>query len=319
MNSLEMNIVNALGDLKLTWQRSAIAAVLSVFFAGSLHAQRLFLSGGPAVYEVHPDKDNGKEILKIDWVWKPEESSGLPGKMAEKFMTTDDCKPVSDGKEVLITSSGGAVALVLKATRETLFFANVHNAHSAELLPDGLIAAMSSVGAGGDQLLIYDRKHSDQILTSLPIPSAHGVVWDAGRNILWALGGKELFRIKVVPNQEHRVDLVVEHSYPLPSRGGHDLQLALDGSTLYVTTLSEVLTFLPDQEQFKPFAPLAGVKNVKSFSIQRETGQLAYTQASDNVWWTYTVHLRHPDADIPFDSFLYKLRWDTNAEVAATP
>ena len=44
------------------------------------------------------------------------------------FQFTDDCKPVDGGRKVLISSSGGAVALVDGDTRRASFFARVTNA-----------------------------------------------------------------------------------------------------------------------------------------------------------------------------------------------
>ena len=34
---------------------------------------------------------------------------------------------------------------------------------------------------GGDKLFLFDEKSGDKILWSTPLPSAHGLVWDAGR------------------------------------------------------------------------------------------------------------------------------------------
>lgn len=58
---------------------------------------------------------------------------------------------MSDGEEILITSSGSAVALVSHETGATLFYASVKNAHSADLLPGGFIAVIGSWGGMGQQ------------------------------------------------------------------------------------------------------------------------------------------------------------------------
>src|SRR5829696_2620291 len=46
------------------------------------------------------------------WSWRAADSSEIPKDMHALFRTTDDCKPVDGGRRILISSSGGGVALV---------------------------------------------------------------------------------------------------------------------------------------------------------------------------------------------------------------
>jgi hypothetical protein len=48
---------------------------------------------------------------------------------------------------------------------------------------------------------------------------------------------------------------------------------------------------------------------IKSLSIQAESGQIAYTQADPGVWWTYTLRFLQPDAQIVLPAMIYKVRW----------
>src|SRR5687768_2666290 len=50
------------------------------------------------------------------WSWRAKEDSGIPAEMHALFRTTDDCKAIDGGRRILISSSGGAVALVDRAT-----------------------------------------------------------------------------------------------------------------------------------------------------------------------------------------------------------
>jgi hypothetical protein len=270
----------------------------------------LLLCGGAQVIEARVVIREGHSVLDEVWHWRPEQSAGLPVKMMRKFVTTDDCKAVTGGKELLITSSGDAVALVSHQTGATLFYAEVKNAHSAELLPNGYIAVASSSDPEhhGDRLLLFDRKVSQTPVLSIPLEAAHGVAWDSRRQVLWALGGAVLLSIRL-ESAAGQPQLIVEKQIPLPSREGHDLQLANDGSTLYITNTKEVFRFDPDRLDFSPFKPFQGEGEIKSLSIQPVTGQIAYTRADPGVWWTYTIHFKDPGDHITVPSMIYKVRW----------
>jgi hypothetical protein len=270
----------------------------------------LLLCGGAQVIEARVVQRGGHTALEELWHWRPEQSAGLPTAMMRKFVTTDDCKAVSEGSELLITSSGDAVALVSHQNGATLFYAEVKNAHSAELLPGGLVVVASSSAPEkqGDRLLLFDRKISQVPIFSLPLEAAHGVVWDQRRKVLWALGGATLLRIRVESGAESP-RLTIEKRIPLPAREGHDLQIASDASALYVTNTEQVFRFDPDRLEFTPFAPFRGEGQIKSLSIQATTGQIAYTRADPGVWWTYTLHFKNPEDEIALPSMIYKVRW----------
>uniref|UniRef100_A0A372IJD5 Uncharacterized protein n=2 Tax=Paracidobacterium acidisoli TaxID=2303751 RepID=A0A372IJD5_9BACT len=274
------------------------------------HASTLLLCGGAQVVEDEVVTQDGRPQLKEVWRWRPEQSKEMPVPMMRKFITTDDCKAVSGGKEVLITSSGDAVALVSHVTGKTLFYATVKNAHSAEILPSGLIAVASSSAESndGDRIVLFDRNRPDAPVATLPLSAAHGVVWDRKREVLWALGGKELLQVHVSGNATHP-SLVVERRVPIPPGEGHDLQIAGDAALLYVTNSKAVFEVDPETLTFRRFQTFAGMKNIKSLSINPGSGQLVYTQADPGVWWTYTLHFMNPAQEIVLPSMIYKARW----------
>jgi len=278
--------------------------------APNLPSTTLLMCGGAEVVEARLVVDQGRHRLQETWHWRPEESAGLPTKMMRKFVTTDDCKTVSGGKEVLITSSGDAVALVSHETGATLFYAEVKNAHSADLLPEGLIAVASSNDPlkQGDRILLFDRRTSEAPVFELPLEAAHGVVWDRKRQVLWALGGASILKLRI-DRSGPKPTLVTENKLSLPAREGHDLQLAADCSSLYITNTKAVFKLDPDRLEFSSFEPFRGRGEIKSLSIQPDTGQIAYTQADPGVWWTYTVHFIGPEYEISLPSMIYKVRW----------
>ena len=112
------------------------------------------------------------------WSWRAADSPQIPADMQSLFRTTDDCKPVDGGRRILISSSGGGVALVDRETRRASFVARVTNAHSIEMLPGGRIAAAASVSAAGtgNRLAIFDAADGRE-LASDELRSGHGVVW----------------------------------------------------------------------------------------------------------------------------------------------
>src|SRR5688500_483021 len=157
------------------------------------------------------------------WSWRAADSPEIPADMHPLFRTTDDCKPVDGGRRILISSSGGGVALIDRETRRASFSARVTNAHSIEMLPGRRIAAAASVSTAGtgNRLVIFDAATGRE-LASDELRSAHGAVWDDARRLLWALGGDVLRAYTVGPaGGPARLERTFEIA--LPDEGGHDL------------------------------------------------------------------------------------------------
>lgn len=249
----------------------------------------------------------GDEVVAVDlghggrktWSWR------APGELKALFRSIDECKPVEGGSKVLVTaSSGGGAALVERATGKVLFWARVVNAHSAELLPGGRLVAASSVGDGGNRLLLYDVAVPDRPLASDELVSAHGAVWDEGRKLLWALGLAELRAYRVEGDVLARAA-----THELPSKGGHDLSAVPGGRDLVVTTDSEVVLFDRGTGTFRPHPDLGAAAKVKGVSVRPRTGRVAYVQA-ETSWWAETVRFLHPPGSLRREGErLYKARW----------
>jgi hypothetical protein len=244
------------------------------------------------------------------WSWRAAEDPGIPKEMHALFRTTDDCKPVEDGRRILISSSGGGVALVDRETRRSTFAARVTNAHSVEMLPGGRIAAAASVSkdASGNRIVIFDQA-SGKELASDELRSGHGAVWDEARDVLWALGGDVLRAYAVGPSVAG-TKLERTFELALPSEGGHDL-VAIPGSPrLFVSTVRHCYFFDRDRRQLVPHDTLGDQVNIKSYGVHPRTGRVVFVQAERPNWWAEHLHFQAPEGKLRLaGERLYKARW----------
>src|SRR5690606_8713998 len=118
------------------------------------------------------------------------------------------------------------------ASKAVLFHAEVPNAHSIELLPGQLLAAAASTAPNGNKLMVFDWKsqNPDPVFTD-SLYSAHGLVWDARRKRLLALGYDVLREYKMPPPGR----FTLAREWKIPGVSGHDLQPSRDGKRLYIT------------------------------------------------------------------------------------
>lgn len=268
-------------------------------------AQELLVCGWDEVYAL----DVGQAPRKT-WSWKAAERPELPESYRTKFRTTDECKPVSGGR-VLITASSDGAALVERSSGRALWWGQCGNAHSAELLPDDRIVLACSVREGtGNKLAVFDARVPERELFSTPLTSGHGVVWDAARERVWAIGLTVLraYRLKDWTSATPSLELAAEHA--LPDEGGHELQAVPGSPDLILSTHAGVWRFDRDSGAFRPDPDLKGRHDVKSVTVHPSTGQLAFTEAEAPNWWTSHVRFRRPDRDVArVGERLYKVRW----------
>ncbi|MGA2866551.1 MAG: DUF6528 family protein [Verrucomicrobiota bacterium] len=265
-------------------------------------AEELILCGGKEVF-VLDLKADGKKV----WSWLAAEHSEIPATVRKQFGTTDDCKPVQEGSKLLITSSGGGVALVERASGRALFWASVEDAHSAELLPrDRVVVA----GADGNRLALFDLSQPEKEIASHPLEGAHGLVWDPELRYLWALGYKELQAYELKDWGTATPAFALSRRFDLPDRGGHDLRPLPGTRRLALTTDQHVWTFDPESRRFEPFDGLGDLQAVKSVDIDPRTGRIAYVQA-ETSWWSSRVFLLGAEGEVQRrGERLYKARWN---------
>lgn len=261
----------------------------------------LIVCGGDEVFILRLRDSSGPRKI---WSWRAVDRPELPEEFRKKFVSTDDCKPVDGGRKILITSSGGAAALVERATGKVLFHAAAPNAHSAEVLPGHRVVVACSTKPDGNRLDLYDLAVSDKPLASDELQGAHGAVYDADRGVLWALGTFELRTYHVGANA-----LVRKQTFALPNEGGHDLRPIPDRPGLVLTTHHHVWVFDRDLLTFRPFPQLGDAPNVKSMDFDPESGALAYVKG-ETSWWAERVSFIGLDRTVEFPGAkLYKARW----------
>jgi len=255
-------------------------------------------------------KEPGDTIPSIVWEWRADQATDLPEAYRRTYFNNiDECKPVHGNEDLLVTASTGGVALIHIKTKAVGFLTLLPQAHSAELLPGNRIVVASSTDAKGNSLQVFDARLNSRVLYRDSMYAAHGVVWDAARNQLYAVGGDEL-RIYRLANWQTDTPLLVKTaSYTLPEKSGHDLQYMPGNNQLLFTTQHGVWVFDIATAAITPYKELANSVDVKSVSFSRTTHRLLFVQ-SEESWWAYHLRLLHPAVHLSYPSIhIYKARW----------
>ena len=274
-------------------------------------AESLLLCGRKSVHLARvTTATEGHAGVDFVWEWTAEKCPEIPESMRSLFATTDECKPIGDGSRILITCSSQGCAVVEYPSGKAIWYAQVANAHSIELLPKDRLVVASSVNPRGNQLVLFDMVRSNQPLSSVPLPSGHGVVWDAARERLWALGSDELQSYTLESWHSDKPSLAIQERYPLPDKDGHDLQPVPDSNDLVVTTGKQVFLFDRETHQFRAHPELGQRGHVKSVSIHPAKKRVVFVQSSEEEWWSHSIELLGPQQTITLpDHDLYKVRW----------
>ncbi len=298
-----------------------LAIVLTAFAQGCAEAPggydpgQIYVCGGDEVFLIDAQAARADPAARL-WSWRAEDSPQIALQHRAWFSAMDECKPVLGGSAVLVSSSSaGGLALVRRADKKCLFYASGHNAHSAELIGQDLLAGAFSFGS--DQLRLYRLGREDlpaSPVWTMDLRGAHGVVWDRARSVLWALGNSELLELTVRAAPEPSAQVL--RRWNLPGPGGHDL-FPLDAEHLGVTVGDGVYRFSVASESFGPFQPLAGQARVKSVCPNGETGTLIYSQGEP----TFTNKVRFPSGEpiVLSSNRLYKARWNVANRFSYAP
>ncbi|MCE5272179.1 DUF6528 family protein [bacterium] len=291
---------------------SVLALALAATAAPGVRAQNaapeIVLCGWDEVFVLRLGAGAPEKI----WSWRADEASGLPDSIRARFATTSDCKPVEGGREFVVTSSAEGVALVERATGKALFYATVANAHSADILPGGLLAVAASMDESGrgDRLLVFDLSTPGRILAEDSLPWGHGVVWDSTRQKLYALAGKDIRIYKLIFSGNRFDHLSRQALISLPEGIGHEMQPVPGTPFLAVSTSNHCWLFDRDDWSLEPHPLLADSADVKSISVNPVNGRISWTRADSPDWWTSVVRLQNPPGQIELPGqHLYKARW----------
>jgi hypothetical protein len=242
------------------------------------------------------------------WEWRARETASLDQKERAWFEHPTDAKPVLGGDYLLITASGGGVALLRIRDQALLFHAYAGgNPHSAELMPDGAIVTASSTGS---QLQLWRLEQATQPVQTVALSDAHGVAWDPQTARLWALGDRELVALSYL-GKDAAAPLQIVERFELPMPGGHDLSRDRRGSLL-LSTHTSCFRFDPVGAQFWEIPELSGVHDVKSISEAQHLPKglpTLYVRAATS-WWNDTIESLQPEWQRQLaGSQIYKVRW----------
>ncbi len=159
-------------------------------------SERLVVFGGDEVFQI----DAAAEAPTKLWSWRAEDRAEIPADLRKSFATTDECKPVADGSLLLVCSSGGGCALLQMPAGKATWWARVPNAHSIEALPGGMIAVAASTAASGRKMALFNRRKPGEIVSEIPLHSAHGLVLDGGSGNRWFSARIPTWRIARKPS-----------------------------------------------------------------------------------------------------------------------
>ncbi|MBQ7030138.1 MAG: hypothetical protein IJO06_03510 [Thermoguttaceae bacterium] len=259
----------------------------------------------------------------IRWYWSAAEAPEVAPEHRGWFNNVSECKPAYGDRCVLIAASGGGVALVRVADKATLFYGLIGgNPHSAAVLPDGNVVAISSTGARIKLFALPEAASGPNAPSATgPTPVAaeyelkggHGLVWDAKRRVLWALGSAEIVEFEYVGTKEKpELKEIWRAKLPGLARGGHDLYAA-PGFDALVSTGAGVAVFDPvKREFFDVYERVAPNRHgVKSVSLT-PNGSLPMILLPVEEWWTPSPTWGS-DAEPPVGTLdgarFYKARW----------
>jgi hypothetical protein len=274
-----------------------------------LAQKQVLVCGDSKVLLVNEATTANDTIPVITWQWDAYKATDLPDTFRLKlFRTIDDCKSVNSGREILVSSSSGAIAWIDIATKKVLFYAEVPMAHSIEMLPGDRIVAAASTAAGGNRIMLFDTAKGNLPVYEDSLYSGHGVVWDGSRKSLFALGYDVLREYKLANWTTDHPGLELVQHWTLPGIGGHDLQLHPHGSALLVTETQGSWLFNLAKYNFEKEDGMPDGHHVKSLNIDHE-GQYLYTQTEES-WWTFHIRFANPSRVLAFPGMhVYKARW----------
>ena len=288
--------------------RNIITAFIGILLLSSCSSpdwgDKIVVCGDSDIYIVDA-KNSTSDSLSVVWSWNVNEAE-IPGEIKSRCRSFDDCKPVDGGRKLLLTSSTGATLLVDIASRNCEFYAVTPMAHSADVLPDGLIAVANSTHPLGNSLELYSREKTDECLWRDSLYFGHGAVWSDKMKSLYVLGFDELRRY--TPDGD---SLVLAQTFNVPGDGAHELSPVGDDQLL-CSTLDNVYLFDLKSHVWTEFPQLASQDDIKSANYNPQSGRLIYTRA-ETSWWTNHVYILERDGTLRTLTFspdyhLYKVR-----------
>lgn len=265
---------------------------------------KAFLVCGDSKVLIVDYNQSSDTLPKIIWTWDAHLAQDLPEDFRNrKFNSTDDCKAINRGKQILVSSSSGAIAVVNVEDKKVMFHAAVPNAHSIEVLPGNRLVAAASTHAEGNKIMVFGLDIPTKIVYTDSLYSAHGVVWNEKRKSLYALGYDQLREYRL----QKKGGLSLVAKWKIPGLGGHELN-ARDDDHLFVTEHHGAWLFNLTTHNFQKIEGFQDADHIKSLGRDR-SGQYIFTIPEES-WWTYHVKFSNPARSLAFPGMkVYKARW----------
>lgn len=242
-----------------------------------------------------------------EWTWRPEDAdSGIPADKASYFSLPSECKSVYQKSCILMTCSGGGVALVRIKDKKVLFYTVIErsstdkknpNPHSAEVMPDGNIAVACSDG-GRIEFFIFDKNNPyvEKSSAILEVEDAHNIVWDYDGKCFWYILNDRICKGQYAFTGEKgsgkgSITVSKSNSYVVSSGTvrAHDMSPVCGERALYVTYPGSLFKF--DIETQKSKQITAGItKNIKSISSGKDI-TIIQLAISDAEWWSDSIRI----------------------------
>lgn len=258
------------------------------------------------IYIMDPNGTNMNN--NVVWSLSPEELTGVAsGEITQ--VGGNEVKRVMGGTHILFISN--RIVLLRIADKRVIWYGRNGggNPHSVELLPDGNVVTANSEGTS---LKFFDTSLPNN---SLPVNEyhfrgAHGVVWDAKREVLWATGSDQLHAF-YYNDDKHNPNVSGIFQENFIEKNGHDLYPVPGEDKLYFTAKD---TWVFDIEtrvatKIDNAAPKSISQNVKG-------GEIIYTVGEGKgneygIGKSYTPNIRSLNG--PTRTFtgagFYKVRW----------
>jgi Family of unknown function (DUF6528) len=289
-------------------QRLSLALAFTIAIPHGMQAQRIEdpialtdqTKVDPKILVMDPAQKNWSTAnpKAVVWSWRPAESGidpmgfGLPTEI--KLRTVPAW---GEGLWMAISDSYGFMGVVSypgKVKKWSVNAGKLSNVHGIEILPSGNVAVAASTG-GWVRVYTASQGATSSTYTQFDMPDAHNVLWDPQRQVLWAVGGKQLVQLKVEGTDEAPILRLIATT-PLPTNGGHDLSPFYgDLDLLYVTTAKQVYLF---HKSGNTFTLLQDTPNIKSINRQPATGQVIETSphasCREDSWCTNIFDLLSP-------------------------
>ena len=265
---------------------------------GKFGYTELAFVGSTNVYVINADNSTD-DNLDVLWHWDSS-TSDIPDAYRGMFAHCDDAKSVSDGKQILVTSSSstGGCALIDRMSKKCLFYARCNNAHSATMLPSDRIVVACSVGNNdrNNSLLVFDQAEPDKVKYQAALTSAHGVQWIASRQRLYAIGENNLVEYSLQDWDTPSPKLKVERTIKTPTNGLHDLTVVSDDELLCAGNNAYLLHL--DDLKFTELTQFHGETTVKSVNYNKASGAI-WTTIAEESWWTFHIKEMHIGSNDP--------------------